>query len=70
MRVLVVNAGSSSLKLRLLDEHDTVTHSANLPAEPDPADVDVLRDKGHRRLPELHTSRARSSLRYSPAREF
>jgi acetate kinase len=44
VRVLVVNAGSSSLKLRLLDEHDTVTHSADLPAEPDPADLDVLRD--------------------------
>jgi acetate kinase len=44
MRVLVVNAGSSSTKLRLLDEHDTVTHSADLPAEPDTADLDVLRD--------------------------
>ena len=44
MRVLVVNAGSSSTKLRLLDEHDTVAHSADLPAEPDAADLDVLRD--------------------------
>ena len=35
MRVLVVNAGSSSLKLRLLDEHDTLEHSADLPAGPD-----------------------------------
>jgi acetate kinase len=34
MRVLVVNAGSSSLKLRLLDEHDTVEQRADLPAEP------------------------------------
>lgn len=41
MRVLVVNAGSSSLKLRLLDEHDTITHSADLPAS---ADLDVVRD--------------------------
>lgn len=42
MRVLVVNAGSSSLKLRLLDEHDTVERSADLPAGADFADV--LRD--------------------------
>jgi acetate kinase len=35
MRVLVVNAGSSSLKLRLLDEHDAILRSADLPAEPD-----------------------------------
>ena len=34
MRVLVVNAGSSSLKLRLLDDHDTLEHSADLPAGP------------------------------------
>jgi acetate kinase len=32
VRVLVVNAGSSSLKLRLLDEHDGVLHGADLPA--------------------------------------
>lgn len=32
MRVLVVNAGSSSLKLRLLDGSDTVAASADLPA--------------------------------------
>jgi acetate kinase len=35
MRVLVVNAGSSSLKLRLVDGHDTLIESADLPAEPD-----------------------------------
>ncbi len=44
MRVLVVNAGSSSLKLRLLDEHDTVEQSADLPAEPEPGRLgEVLR---------------------------
>jgi acetate kinase len=32
MRVLVVNAGSSSLKLRVLDDQDDVEHSADLPA--------------------------------------
>jgi len=32
MRVLVVNAGSSSLKLRVLDESDKVTATADLPA--------------------------------------
>jgi acetate kinase len=32
MRVLVVNAGSSSLKLRVLDERDRVTGTADLPA--------------------------------------
>jgi acetate kinase len=41
VRVLVVNAGSSSTKLRLLDEHDTVTHSADLPSD---ADLAILRD--------------------------
>ncbi|MEP7020531.1 MAG: acetate/propionate family kinase [Pseudonocardiales bacterium] len=35
MRVLVVNAGSSSLKLRLLDAQDQVTESADLAAGPD-----------------------------------
>ena len=44
MRVLVVNAGSSSLKLRLLDEHDTVERSADLPASPDAAELDILLD--------------------------
>jgi acetate kinase len=33
MRVLVVNAGSSSLKLRLLDGHDAVERGADLPAD-------------------------------------
>jgi acetate kinase len=32
VRVLVVNAGSSSLKLRVVDEHDTVEAAADLPA--------------------------------------
>jgi acetate kinase len=32
MRILVVNAGSSSLKLRAIDEEDRVTASADLPA--------------------------------------
>jgi acetate kinase len=32
VRVLVVNAGSSSVKLRLLDEHDSVEQSEDLPA--------------------------------------
>jgi acetate kinase len=48
MRVLVVNAGSSSLKLRLLDSQDTIEHSADLPAGPEGLDTsrlaDVLRD--------------------------
>jgi acetate kinase len=39
VRVLAVNAGSSSVKLRLLDEHDTVQHSADLPAGPDGFDT-------------------------------
>ena len=39
MRVLVVNAGSSSLKLRLLDAAGQVEHSADLPAGPDGADA-------------------------------
>jgi acetate kinase len=42
VRVLVVNAGSSSLKLRLLDEHDTLEHSADLPAGPDGLDTSRL----------------------------
>ena len=33
VRVLVVNAGSSSLKLRLLDDDDRVAESADLPAD-------------------------------------
>jgi acetate kinase len=35
MRVLVVNAGSSSLKLRLLDGQDVISCRADLPAGPD-----------------------------------
>lgn len=42
MRVLVVNAGSSSLKLRLLDAQDTIEHSADLPAGPDGFDASRL----------------------------
>jgi acetate kinase len=44
VRVLVVNAGSSSLKLRLLDKHDTLEHSADLPADPDGLDTSRLAD--------------------------
>jgi acetate kinase len=42
MRILVVNAGSSSLKLRVLDDADGVVASADLPAprgEVEPADL-------------------------------
>lgn len=45
MRVLVVNAGSSSLKLRLLDGHDRVSRRADLPSGPrgvDPAELTAL----------------------------
>jgi acetate kinase len=41
MRVLVVNAGSSSLKLRVLDERDEVAASADLPAPRGDADRDA-----------------------------
>ena len=44
MQVLVVNAGSSSLKLRLLDEHDHIEHSADLPAGPDGFDTSGLEE--------------------------
>ena len=48
MRVLVVNAGSSSLKLRLLDAADAIERSADLPAGADGLDTSrlagVLRD--------------------------
>ena len=44
MRVLVVNAGSSSLKLRLLDAHDTIDHGADLPAGPHGFDTSRLAD--------------------------
>ena len=39
MRVLVVNAGSSSLKLRVLDSSDEVTGTADLPADRGAADA-------------------------------
>jgi acetate kinase len=39
VNVLVVNAGSSSLKLRLLDSDDVVVATADLPAEGDVADA-------------------------------
>ena len=39
MRVLVVNAGSSSLKLRVLDDSDKVTGTADLPAPRGAADA-------------------------------
>jgi acetate kinase len=39
VRVLVVNAGSSSLKLRLLDSQDTIEGSADLPAGTDRLDI-------------------------------
>jgi len=42
VHVLVVNAGSSSLKLRLLDDHDTIEHSADLPAGPGGFDTATL----------------------------
>src|SRR5262249_13178630 len=39
VRVLVVNAGSSSLKLRVLDDSDKVTGTADLPAPRGAADA-------------------------------
>ena len=42
MRVLVVNAGSSSLKLRVLDESDEVTGTADLPAPRGVADTEGM----------------------------
>jgi acetate kinase len=42
MRVLVVNAGSSSLKLRVLDGTDTVTGTADLPAPRGVADAEAM----------------------------
>ncbi len=42
MRVLVVNAGSSSLKLRLLDDNDVLEQSADLPAGPSGLDTTAL----------------------------
>lgn len=43
MRVLVVNAGSSSLKLRVLDDRDQVTGTADLPAPEGTVDAGQLR---------------------------
>ncbi|HZC40732.1 MAG TPA: acetate/propionate family kinase, partial [Streptosporangiaceae bacterium] len=43
MRVLVVNAGSSSLKLRVLDDRDQVTGTADLPAPEGTVDPGQLR---------------------------
>ena len=45
MRVLVVNAGSSSLKLRLLDAQDTVSRSADLPDGADACQSRYLSDQ-------------------------
>lgn len=45
MRVLVVNAGSSSVKLRMLDQHDNLVHSADLAADADGL-ADVMRGWG------------------------
>jgi acetate kinase len=42
LRVLVVNAGSSSVKLRLLDGHDAIEQSADLAAGPDGFDTNEL----------------------------
>jgi acetate kinase len=42
MGILVVNAGSSSLKLRVLDDNDAVAGSADLPPPGDAADVGDL----------------------------
>ncbi len=42
MRVLVVNAGSSSLKLRVLDDSDEVTGTADLPAPRGAADAAAI----------------------------
>jgi acetate kinase len=44
MRILVVNAGSSSLKLRLLRDDDTIAASADLPAPQGTADTGAIRD--------------------------
>ncbi|HYL40272.1 MAG TPA: hypothetical protein VET90_03090, partial [Candidatus Binatus sp.] len=44
MRILVVNAGSSSLKLRLLDDTDSVAGSADLPAPRGDVDAGAIRE--------------------------
>jgi acetate kinase len=43
LRVLVVNAGSSSLKLRMLDDGDELVASVNLPVERGEIDVEGVR---------------------------
>ena len=43
-RILVVNAGSSSLKLRVLDAADSVAASADLPAPRGAADIAAVKD--------------------------
>jgi acetate kinase len=43
VRVLVVNAGSSSLKLSSLDEHDHLRHAADVPLGPGRVDEAALR---------------------------
>jgi acetate kinase len=47
MRVLVVNAGSSSLKLRLLDDRDNVVADEDLPADTDGFDAAAVTDAVH-----------------------
>lgn len=42
MRILTVNAGSSSLKLRLLDQHDNLEQQADLPAGPSGLDTTAI----------------------------
>jgi acetate kinase len=42
VRVLVVNAGSSSLKLSVLDEHDHLHHAADVPFQPGHVDEAAL----------------------------
>jgi acetate kinase len=44
LRVLIVNAGSSSLKLRILGADDAVLASADLPAPRDAADTTALKE--------------------------
>ena len=43
MRVLCVNAGSSSLKLSLLDDHDQLLHAAEVPLQPGHVNEAALR---------------------------
>ena len=46
MRVLVVNAGSSTLKLRVVDDHDAVVARADLPAVERIPPADLTRELG------------------------